>query len=403
MASIKVKLFEGKKLRNGEHPIVIQVIRDRKRKIISLGHSCSINLWDYKQGIPKKKHPNFKELSIKIGNAINDARKLQLNLENEKKDFTLNEFEQKFRNKNKKLTVLTFIDLIIQNLIKANKIGNADVYKYSRRELIKFMNGADFTFSEIDQSFLRKFEMFFQERGLMGNSIGLNFRTLRSIYNKAISEGYAKKSEYPFYEFKISKFNTETQRRAIQKTEISKIIKYHAKKTSITFHSKNYFLFSFYTRGMNFIDMAKLTWDNIIDDRIIYERSKTGKKQNVKLLMPALKILNYYKKLKKDKYVFPILNDSIHKTPLSINYRVEKMTKITNAGLKEIASDVGIKVNLTTYVARHSWATILKHEGVSTPIISEGLGHLTEETTQVYLDSFGNEILDNANEVLLNI
>jgi len=155
--------------------------------------------------------------------------------------------------------------------------------------------------------------------------------------------------------------------------------------------------------GMNFSDIAKLEWSNIDNDRVYYTRSKTGKNYNVKLLPPAIEILDHYRAIKTDKYVFPILNENIHKTAISIDNRIEKLNKQTNSDLKEIGKEKKIQLNLTTYVARHSWATILKRSGASTTQISEGLGHDTEKTTQTYLDSFENETLDKVNEMLMNL
>lgn len=403
MASVKALLYTHKTLKNGEHPILIQIIKDRKRKTISLGYSCPAKLWDFENGQPLKKHPNFKELDLLIDRKKAEAKTLVLNLENEKRDFTLSEFENKYRNRGKKITVLKFIDSLIENLKRSSKIGNSVVYKDLKRVLTIFRKGIDFSFSDIDQSFLRQLEQHFRESNLKDTSISVYFRTLRSVYNKAVKEGFAKKSDYPFEEYKISHFNTSTVKRAISIEDIKKIVEFKTIEGSTLFHSKNYFLFSFYAMGMNFYDLAKLEWSSISYDRIYYTRAKTGKNYNFKILQPALEILEYYKSSKVDSYVFPILEKDIHNTPSSIDNRIKKIRKQLNSDLKEIAKEIGISTSITSYVARHSWATILKRSGVSTSVISEGLGHKTEQTTQIYLDSFENETMDKANEILLSL
>ena len=403
MASIKAMLFTYKTLRNGEHPIVIQIIKDRKRKMISLGHSCHPNLWDFNTQIPLKKHPNYSTLKMLIESKKLEANKLNLIFENEQQEFTLSEFEKKFKNRGKKESVTRFIDTIVSNLVKTENIGNSNVYKDLKRELIKFIGERDFYFTEINYSFLRRFEQFFREKQIKETSISVYFRTLRSAYNKAIKEGYAKKETYPFHEYKISKFNTQTAKRALTKEDMKLIIDFPSIPGTSLFHSKNFFVFSFYTMGMNFSDISKLEWSNIDNDRVYYIRSKTGKNYNIKLLPPVIEILNHYRAIKTDKYVFPILNENTHKTAISIDNRIEKMNKQTNSDLKDIGKKLEIQLNLTTYVARHSWATILKRSGVSTSQISEGLGHDTEKTTQTYLDSFENETMDKANEILLSL
>ena len=168
--------------------------------------------------------------------------------------------------------------------------------------------------------------------------------------------------------------------------------------------SKDIFLFSYYNRGINFKDIALLQWSDIKEGRMIYSRAKTGKAYNIGLLKPAIVILNKYKKItggKKDDYVFPILNKEKHITAQQIHNRIKKTTKIINSDLKEIAKLCKINFNLTTYVARHSYATIMKRSGISTSLISESLGHKSEKTTQVYLDRFENLILDEASKVIL--
>lgn len=153
--------------------------------------------------------------------------------------------------------------------------------------------------------------------------------------------------------------------------------------------------------GMNFSDMAKLKWNNIQEGRIIYKRSKTGKLFTIKILPPVQEILDQYKDHNKNSdYIFPILMRN-HQTPIQIKNRLKSGLRTLNKHLKNIGESVGIKKKLTSYVARHTWAIVMKKSGISTTIISEGLGHSNENITQVYLDSFENETLDKANELLL--
>ncbi len=231
-------------------------------------------------------------------------------------------------------------------------------------------------------------------------------RTLRSVFNKAISEGYCDKQHYPFHEYKISKLDTKTIKRALTKEQLAKFNAVKVVKGTHEWDSKNYFMFSFYTRGMNFTDIAKLKWSDIKGNRLKYTRSKTKQNFDMELLPPAVKILNYYKAFTGGddvNYVFPILSKERHITASQIDNRIEKMTKATNKDLKELANESKIDFNLTTYVARHSFATILKRKGQSTSVISELMGHDSEKTTQIYLDSFGNDELDKANRSLLNL
>jgi integrase/recombinase XerD len=404
MASTKVLLRKSKLLKNGEHPIVLRIIKDRKVKFIFTGLSCPEKLWDYRENKPSKKHPNKFELDLFISKKISESQKVILNLENDQKDYSAELIKKQYKSYSRKITVFKFIDEIVADLIKANKIGNASAYKDCKRALSRFRNERDLNFSDIDVSFLKKFERSFSERNVTGNSISVYMRSLRAVFNKAIQEGYCKKDLYPFNEYKISKLNTDTSKRALTKEQMQKLIGLEIKPADPLYDAQQLFIFSYYTRGMNFTDMAMLKWSDITNGRIIYVRAKTGKTYNLSILEPAKVILKHYKKFtnrKKDDYVFPLLNKNIHLKPEQIDYRTEKMNKKINKDLKVIASMAKIDFNLTTYVARHSYATIMKRAGISTSVISESLGHDTEKTTQIYLDSFENLVLDEANKAIL--
>jgi integrase len=208
---------------------------------------------------------------------------------------------------------------------------------------------------------------------------------------------------YPFKNFSLAKYsNIKTDKRAISKTDIEKIKKVKLRKPNLLL-AKHLFLFSFYCRGMNFVDMAFLKWKDIKNKRLTYTRKKTREHFNIGLLKPALDILRHHKTVtfkNKESYVFPIFNEN-HISPQTVYNRKVKMLRQVNKDLKTIAKQAKIQTELTTYVARHSYATILKLSGVSTSIISEALGHASEKITQVYLTEFGDDILDKASKAIL--
>jgi site-specific recombinase XerD len=391
MASIKVFLAINKQLKSGEYPIWIRIIIDRKVRYSSIGLSTKLEWWDEKKCIPNKKNPNRLELDTLLSKKIADAKKAIMDAEIDRKDYTAEEIMEITKKPKNATTVLRFYDEIIDRLKRANKIGNAAAYRDSKNALIKFTQGKDLSFVKIDTTFLNKFEEFLLGKNVSENSISVYFRTLRSLFNKAIQEKLIKIEKYPFNVYKISKLSVKTKKRAISMESIQKISNLDFEIDSLDWHSKNYFLFSFYTMGTN-----------IEDGRLKYKRMKTGNEYNIKLLAPALEILDYYLKHQKSNYIFPMLNNTIHISPTQIHNRVKKVTKQINASLKSIGVLCEIEIKLTTYVARHSFATVLKRNGVSTSIISEAMKHDTEKTTQIYLDSFENSVIDDANETLLN-
>jgi site-specific recombinase XerD len=404
MASTKLLLFSSKKLKNGEHPVVLRIIKDRKIKYISLGYSTTPPFW--RDGdLLLKDYPNSKKINHVLRKKKADMDDIILDYENDKKSYSLEELEQKFLRSVKKTTVFSYCEEIIDRLMGANKVGNSYVYKDLLRTLKKFRKEHDLEFSDISYSFLMKYEEDFLKTGVSENSISVYMRTLRSLINKAIKEGFCREEDYAFNKYKISKLSTQTRKRAITKDEMLKIINYDTESQTSLWHSKNYFLFSFYTVGMNLHDMALLKWSDILNGRIHYVRAKTGKHYDIKIQPRIQEILDFYVGQNENthNYVFPILNKEIHQTARSIKDRIKRITKRVNKDLKKIAELVDIKGthSITHYVARHSWASIQKQNGTGISMISESMGHDSEKTTQIYLQSFVHDILDEVNANLI--
>ncbi|RLD83417.1 MAG: hypothetical protein DRJ10_03555 [Bacteroidetes bacterium] len=163
--------------------------------------------------------------------------------------------------------------------------------------------------------------------------------------------------------------------------------------------AKDYFMFSFYTQGMNYIDIAYLKVKNLHKDRLQYRRAKTGTNFTIKLIPEAIQIIErYIDKIKPNSFIFPAVQ---HENKKFAEYK--NALRLTNKKLNKIGELTNCSIPLTTYVARHSWATIAKRGGISTSVTSEGMGHETEHITQVYLDSFGSEVLDDANKRIADL
>jgi len=405
LTSVKVILYTSKTLSSGAHPVMLRITKDRKSKYLAVGFSCTETLWDEVAGEPSKKHPLYKEAKFLIQKKKLEASRLVLQLENEDKSLSAGEIRGKLRRaKSSAVTLYTYFDAVVDRLRKTGQIKTAEVYKDTKRNLEQFTRKGDKQFSEVDVTFLLQFEDHLKRAGKGPNTIYIYLRTLRALINRAIKEEVCPEKYYAFKKFSLGKYaNIKTAKRALSKEDIDKIRDCSLSKHKELTDAKNIFLFSYYCRGMNFADMASLTWKDIAGERLEYVRQKTGERFSIGLLPPALDILTYYKKANKHNkggYVFPILNET-HATPTAIYNRKVKMLRKINGELKQLAAHCGIEAELTTYVARHSFATILKRQGVNTSLISEMLGHDSEKTTQVYLDSFESKVLDEVSKGLL--
>ena len=175
-----------------------------------------------------------------------------------------------------------------------------------------------------------------------------------------------------------------------------------SKEKFYTQFSRDVFIFSYLCGGVNITDIANLKYNNVINNKLSYIRQKTKKKINTPLSDEALQIIAKYGiAFGDDDYIFPMLDRKIHKTEVQKSDRIHKVMGTVNRHLKKVAKLACIKVNLTTYVARHSFATVLKNSGVNIALISETLGHSDIATTQIYLDSFENSQIDEAMKNLL--
>jgi site-specific recombinase XerD len=334
-----------------------------------------------------------------------EAEKLVYDLKNENKNLSAHEIISKLKTaKANNPNLFSYFNTVINRLTKSGQIKNAEVYKDTKRNLSYFTNGKEIHFSDVDFLFLNKWQEYLQSNGKGPNTIYIYLRTLRALLNKAIKEDVSSEKYYPFKKFSLSKYaNIRTEKRAITKDEIERIRKLRLANEPDLQIAQFIFLFGFYCRGMNFVDIANLKWKNIHGNRLSYTRQKTNELFNMELLEPARIILNQMKLMtftENESHVFPIFTEA-HNTPQKRYNRRIKMLRQVNKDLKTIGDRAKIKSVLTTYVARHSFATILKKSGISTSVISQALGHDSEKTTQIYLDSFENKIIDDASKRIL--
>ena len=289
-------------------------------------------------------------------------------------------------------TFKVFSDELIAQMIHTNKTGNALVYQTAVNQFMASVNNDQLLFSEIDYPLLEKFSNHLVKKGLKINSISNYIRTIRAIYNKAIKLKVVERSFYPFYDISIK--SEKTAKRAISKDDILKLKHIPLKKHSTAGRSLNYFLLSFYLRGISFTDLAYLTTNNIIDGRIEYKRRKTHKNYSIKVL-PEAEILFQQFEIVGSKYLLPILSNDAVEDSLKTKKVIRQCIKTTNKYLKRLSVELELGSPVTTYTSRHSFGTIAKRLGYSNELIAEALGHeYGNKITNIYLDTFDTDVLD---------
>ena len=401
MISVKI-LLRNKPRNDGFYPVVLRAIKDRKVKLISLGLHCKKTDWDESNSKFKKSHPEYMRRNRLLLELQSRAYKVIDEFIEQQVDFTLNQFESKFRfQKISDVTVKDFWLAKIDDLNKAERTGNARAYKDTMNSFFRFERNQNISFREIDFEKLDKYETYLRSTGSNNGGIAVRMREIRALYNEAIKKGIAQLHHYPFKEYKISKLKSTPVKRALTRDEVRSIENLDESEYPLLAFSKKLFVFSYYTCGMNFYDMMKLKWSNIEGDRIVYMRSKTKHSFSIQILEPVKDILEFYSQHNKGtEYIFPLILNS-DMSPIQIENRKAKTLKKYNRDLKEIARVLGIQKSITSYVARHSYATNMRQLGTSPDIISQSMGHKNVSITMTYLRELDSETIDGANKKLL--
>ena len=398
----------------GLYPIALRLFH-KKQRILRLPYYTSMEGWDDKNKIFKKsvfankdqdcdtinKELNAKLYSVKsiidsLGKTLNEIT-VDVLIENIKEAWDNKLDSNLKKNLSNEITLSDWGQVLIGRKLKEGKPSTAKWYKDSISAFVKF-NNASVKLYELDVTFLKEFEMEHKARGNSNNGISAYMRGIRAIYNSAVKEDRYVPIKNPFNHYKIPT-SRRTKKKALSKEKIIAIRNLKYDKGSKLWHTQNYLLCMFNCRGMNLIDLAKLRVRDIGESRIFYGRSKTGDPLSVRITGEFASIINNYTADKNENdFVFPIGYDG--SVEMFKKYRSDR--RLVNKLLKKIAIDAGIEEKITSYHIRHTWATIAKNMGISTEIISEGLGHHSLKTTEIYLKSFDNSVLDDANDLVVS-
>ena len=404
-ATISVICYKSKTLANGEHPLMLRIAQNGKSIYKSLKISVAAKHWDFERNVPKPNNPNKDLIQKIILKTKLDYQQKILEKKANSEEFTASSLINEQKEEIKAKTVEEFYLSLIEDLKQKGRIGNSYAYLNSYNTLRNFNKGKklNYTFSHIDVSFCKKFEDWMRSKGNKDTTLSYQFRTLRATYNKAIEAKVVAREKNPFIEYKLSHFNTKTIKRALSKNDILKLINANCNgQSKLRQLTHDLFSFSYLCGGISFVDIANLTRQNIVEDRLIYQRQKTHGNINLLLSKEASTIIAKYSTYQQEaEYLFPILHCKRHITPMQKSNRVHKICHQVNTELRAFAKELEITAEVTTYVARHSFATILKKSGVNIGIISQALGHQDIKTTQIYLSKFDNEQVDDAMKNLL--
>ena len=305
--TVKVICYKSKVLSNGEYPLMLRVTKDRKLKYVSLGISVNPKFWDFSQNQPKPDCPNREYIEIFIANKLKAYNSKLIELKVTNQEFTSSSLVEKVEDKT--VTIHKTVNQVFLEYMKRLENEKRQGYmlsvKYVHNSLLNCFKHLNILFSEIDVTWLRKYETWLRKREVSDNTIGIHFRTLRVLYNIAIEENIVKADLYPFKTFKVSKLHEETAKRALSKENVDRILSFKPTNKHMEL-AIDIFAFTFYTGGINLTDIANLKKINIIDNTLIYNRQKTGKLLRIPLQEKAIQLIEKYQS-PDSSYIFPIL------------------------------------------------------------------------------------------------
>ena len=292
--------------------------------------------------------------------------------------------------------ILEFICSQITQLQSHLRLGTAQNYKKALHSFSTYLNGKDIPIQLINKTLINDYNSFLLQRGMVRNSTSFYMRILRAVYNKAVEQRLVAQS-HPFSD--VYTGIDQTHKRAIDESVIVKLYKMNLAEEPELALARDLFIFSYSTRGMAFIDISHLKKCNLNNGHIYYIRRKTGQKMNIKI-EPCIEhiIKRYYSS--DSEYIFPLLTS----TDKAIAYRqYQKALNKYNRLLHKLSEYLPGNYCLTSYVARHSWATAARNHNIPISVISSGMGHTSERTTQIYLQLLENSVVDRANHKILRI
>ncbi len=295
------------------------------------------------------------------------------------------------------MKIKTFTESLIYQAQSSGRYSTADSYRSAIRRLLSFTGTSDMQFKEITPELIKNFEQHLFQRGLYDNTVSLYMRMLRSIFNQAVAAGSAKLNTKVIFRNVFVGCDT-TVKRAIKPALITQLLEADFSLYPQLEFSRDLFLLSFYLQGIPFVDLAHLRKSNIHDNMLIYRRQKTNQQLYITIEKCADKIIKRYTPRCKDTaFLLPILTATGEE-----GYKQYKSAlRLYNKHLQQISEMLKITPRLTSYVARHTWASTARENGIPVSVISTGMGHSSEKVTYVYLDSLDNKTMSDANKKVI--
>lgn len=399
MATIKLK-FRPASVIGAMGTLYYQIIHKRNVKWISTELHVFADEWNVDKAELVIKAENGRKAELlrmqsTLKGELEQRKKIIHNRLIKNKEADLNELCEDFDKAQKQKTVFTFMQEQVTKKEEMKRHGSAMTYGNAYRRFKEYRKDVDLTFDKLTQDLIERYEAWLINRRLKQNTVRFYLRTLKAILGKAITDGLLVDRKL-FSRVRLS--HVKTTKRAITEKELKAIERLSLPDGSAMAFARDIFMFSFYMRGMPFVDIAYLRKTDLKNGTLSYCRKKTNQSLTVEWEKAQQQIVDRYAHLTVNSpYMLPIIN---HEDGTEYE-QYRRVQENVNNNLKKIGRMIGLKLPLTAYVARHTWACVARDMNISVAIISEGMGHSSYKTTQVYLNSIDTSRINEANRKII--
>ena len=399
MATVKIK-FRASSVAGKEGTLYYHIIHQRKLRWISTDYHVYPEEWNAGKSSVIVSNSNNRQAHLQLIQSQIDweMKQMQCIIHDKEMDgvsYSVDDLANEIQQLPTSQSVFMFFRQQIAKKEQMQCVGTKNNYTNAVNRFIEFRNQKDLTFSQMTADMMEMYQAWLWNRGVGQNTVSFYLRTLRTLHHKAVEAGQATSNDIFAH---VQTANVRTAKRAISIKDIRNIEKLELQIGSSIDKARDLFLLSFYLRGMAFVDMAFLKKSDLKCGMVSYNRRKTHQNLNIEWIKPMQAIIDKYAEQTKDSpYILPILTGK--ETSPYTQYR--KVEYNTNYNLKKIGKMIGLKIPLTTYVARHTWASIALHMNIPIATISEGMGHNSYKTTQIYLESIDVATINEANKRII--
>lgn len=397
-ASIRLK-FRPSSAESGEGTLYYQIIYNRTIRRIATGHTIYKEEWNSRSEriiLPDCSSPRHGYLNALQDDTAWEMRQFEEQSRTLEADgkYTFKRLVATFRDDTSGgNSMFGYLRRRSEQLAKTGRIRSSETMQSTLKSFMCFRGGIDLSFNRFDRNVVEQYETYMKGRRLSRNTSSFYMRNLRAAYNKAMYE--VRDSPSGLFR-KVYTGVDKTAKRAISIEDLRKIKRLNiADRPALSF-ARDILFFSFYARGMSFVDIVMLRKKDLSEHYITYRRKKTGQRLSIEAVPEIKAIINKYKS--PTQYLLPLIT---REDGTELTQYKNQLVRI-NRNLKTIGKMAGLHIPLTTYVMRHTWASIAHRKGIALAVISEGLGHDNEMTTQIYLASIQASEVDKANRSILD-